>query len=117
MKNYFGPHEFTCDGEIVYYKMDAELLEKLNLARDISGVPFVITSSYRTPESNAKVGGKPNSAHLRGTAVDIAISDGSQRFAILKGLLASGFTRIGVAKSFIHADIDKQLPAPMVWTY
>jgi hypothetical protein len=35
------------------------------------GVKPVITSSYRTPEENASVGGSANSQHLQGRALDL----------------------------------------------
>jgi zinc D-Ala-D-Ala carboxypeptidase len=115
---FFKGKEFTMDGENVYDKMDIELMAMLEEAREKAGIPIVITSSYRTPEYNAKIGGKPNSAHLRGRAVDIAIYDGNQRYIIVKALLEAGFQRIGIGKTFLHADIDTQnLPAPVVWTY
>lgn len=39
--------------------------------RDAWGKPLQITSGYRCPELNAKVGGSPTSAHLAGLAADI----------------------------------------------
>lgn len=115
---HFRENEFKMDGEIVYGKMDPVTLAMLEEAREKAGISFVITSSYRSPEYNAKIGGKPNSAHLRGRAVDIAIGDGNQRYIIVKALLEAGFQRIGIAKTFIHADNDTQnLPAPVVWVY
>ena len=54
--------------------MDKNFLQKLDRARDVAGVPFIITSAYRCEQHNKNVGGKPNSAHLRGYAVDIKIN-------------------------------------------
>ena len=39
--------------------------------REIFGHPIYITSGYRCPELNKVIGGKPNSQHLRGEALDI----------------------------------------------
>jgi zinc D-Ala-D-Ala carboxypeptidase len=45
------------------------LLEKL---REMNGNgPLMVSSCYRCPRLNKAVGGKPNSQHLRGEAVDI----------------------------------------------
>ena len=38
--------------------------------RDILGCPINISSGYRSPEVNARVGGAANSAHTKGLAVD-----------------------------------------------
>ena len=34
---------------------------------------IVITSGYRSPEYNAKVGGSPNSQHIKGKAIDVYV--------------------------------------------
>lgn len=39
--------------------------------RSVWGKPLVISSGYRCPELNERVGGSPTSAHLRGLACDI----------------------------------------------
>ncbi len=55
----------------------AILLERLNLVRSDWGKPMIITSGYRPPFLNTKVGGAPNSAHLTCRAVDIADPKGT----------------------------------------
>ena len=99
------------------YKMSEVLLRKLDVARSLAGVPFVITSDYRTPELNEAVGGSENSAHLRGRAVDIRCSNSTVRYIIYDGLRTAGFRRIGLGKTFIHADIDDTLPQGVMWLY
>lgn len=96
--------------------MDATFLELLDTARDKAGVPFKITSGYRSKEHNAKVGGVENSSHLRGYAADIACTSGSQRWQIINALIEVGFSRIGVAKTFIHVDNDPE-KSSSIWTY
>jgi uncharacterized protein YcbK (DUF882 family) len=96
--------------------MDSNFLAKLEEARGIAGVPFTITSGYRTKEHNTYVGGVPNSSHLIGVAADISVSNGSERYIILSALIKAGFRRIGVAKTFIHCDTDDSKPNS-VWTY
>ena len=98
-------------------KMDKEFLIKLDRAREVAQIPFKINSAYRTPEHNAKIGGKPNSSHLKGLAVDISVTDSRSRFIVLKSLIQVGFNRIGVAKTFIHVDDDKDKSPEVVWVY
>ena len=97
--------------------MQQEFLDKIDKARDIAGIPFVITSGFRCPKHNKEVGGRPNSAHTKGLAADIKCINSRDRFRMVKALLEAGFTRIGVGKDFIHADIDKSKPQEVIWTY
>lgn len=92
-------------------------VERLEVARKIAGVPFVITSGCRTPSHNESVGGKENSAHLRGWAADIHVPDSQDRGKILEALYRVGFKRIGIGSNFIHVDSDPSLPTPRTWVY
>ena len=97
--------------------MNQEFLDKLDQARELANIPFKINSAYRSPEHNAKIGGKPNSSHLRGLAVDISVKDSRSRFIILEALISVGFNRIGIADTFIHVDLDKEKSDRVIWTY
>ena len=97
--------------------MDKKFLLKIDTAREIAGVPFKITSGYRTKEQNEKVGGVENSSHIIGHAADIACSNSVYRFKIITSLLKAGFTRIGIADSFIHVDNDPSKSGNVIWTY
>lgn len=97
--------------------MNADFLNKLDEAREIANIPFIINSAYRSPEHNAKIGGKPNSSHLKGLAVDISVTNSRQRFIVLNALLEVGFTRIGIADTFIHVDLDSEKSKDVIWTY
>ena len=97
--------------------MDVNFLAKLDEAREYANIPFIINSAYRSPEHNAKVGGKPGSSHIKGLAVDISAKDSRTRFLILDALFAVGFTRIGIADSFIHVDSDIDKSQNVIWTY
>ena len=123
MLTYFNFEEFDSPDEIGSGlpkcqggKMDLAFLHKLDEARTIAGVPFKITSGYRSVEHNTKVGGRVGSSHLKGCAVDIAVNNSAQRSAIVQGLIKAGFTRIGIAKSFCHADADPSKPNA-IWLY
>jgi zinc D-Ala-D-Ala carboxypeptidase len=114
---YFTPSEFVCNGVSCYDKMNVELLKMLEVARQTAGIPFVITSSWRSEAWNTKINGAKNSAHLRGHAVDIKCTNSMDRFTIVKALLSAGFTRIGIANSFVHADNDPTLASGVIWLY
>lgn len=50
---------------------------KLELVRAALGKPIVITSGYRCPELNKRIGGVSTSAHTKGLAVDFHSSYGA----------------------------------------
>lgn len=103
--------------------MSETILEMLDDVRGKFGKPIVINSGYRTEEHNAKVGGKPKtktskgSSHMYGLAVDIKCTNSTDRFHLIYLLQETGFQRIGVAKTFIHVDIDFEKSQEVIWTY
>lgn len=121
--HYFKPHETECSC-CDENNMDQLTMSMLDAARNISGVAFVVTSGARCKKHNAKVGGVHSSAHLSDKeenkyayAVDIKAEDSRMRFKILQGLIMAGFTRIGISKTFIHADNDKSKSPEVCWLY
>lgn len=115
---YFEYSEFDSPDQKGSYKhMDVEFLNKLAQARKIAAVGFKITSGYRSPEHNEKVGGVPNSSHTLGHAVDIYAPTSRQKYIIINALLQAGFDRIGIAKNFIHVDDDPSKNEEVIWTY
>tara|TARA_B100000519_G_C14181306_1_gene408653 strand:- start:677 stop:1084 length:408 start_codon:yes stop_codon:yes gene_type:complete len=99
------------------YLMDSTFVGMLDNARESSSVPFKINSAYRSEKHNQRVGGKKNSSHLVGKAADISCTDSRSRWIIISALQKAGFNRIGIAKSFIHVDSDKDKAADVIWTY
>ena len=101
--------------------MDHSFLQMLDDARGIAGIPFKITSGYRSVEHNQKVGGVSNSSHLIGKACDIAVGSGKERYVIINALIKAGFTRLGVGQTFIHCDNDSieqnGTKSNSIWTY
>ena len=115
---FFEYKEFDSPDEVGSYKyMSVEFLNKLAKARKIAAVGFKITSGYRTPEHNEKVGGVKGSSHTNGCAVDIYAPTSRQKYIIINALLQAGFNRIGVAKNFIHVDDDPSKNEDVIWTY
>ncbi len=100
-----------------YINMDVAFLNKLSKARELADIGFKITSGYRSPAHNAKVGGVPSSSHTIGRAVDIYAPTSTQKYLIINALLQVGFNRIGVAKNFIHVDDDPSKSEDVIWTY
>ncbi|QDP54123.1 MAG: putative peptidase M15 [Prokaryotic dsDNA virus sp.] len=119
---YFDLKEFASPDEPGSGKhMRHEFLEMLDSAREEAGVPFKITSGFRTEAYNKdllKRGYKAskNSSHLKGCAADIACSSSDKRLKIVQALIKIGFTRLGIAKSFIHVDNDPVKP-DAIWLY
>ena len=114
---HFETHEFDCPNlPNSGINMDSSFLQMLDDAREIAGIPFKITSGYRSVAHNKKIGGVQNSSHLIGKACDISVKNGQERYIILNALIKAGFRRLGVAKTFIHADNDDS-KSNSVWTY
>lgn len=114
---FFSEYEF----QKVHCRMDdidPSSLERLDAARKLAGIPFVITSAYRSPEHELASGRSGNSAHTRGRAFDIACSTSRARALIVSAAIKVGFTRIGIDHSYIHLDDDVHcLPSPRIWLY
>ena len=115
---YFTLDEFDSPDEVGSgSNMQPSTLEMLDNARDIAGIPFKINSGFRTKSHNAYVGGKENSSHLYGYAIDISVTSSAQRATVLNALIKAGFRRIGIAKTFLHADNDPEKSQDVFWVY
>ena len=119
---YFTFKEFDSPNEPGSGKhMDRDFLELLDTAREEAGIPFKITSGFRTHAYNKDLiergyQASPNSSHLKGCAADIACGNSEQRSIIIRALINVGFTRLGISKTFIHVDNDPGKP-DAVWLY
>lgn len=116
---HFTDVELSCKCGCGYKITDVMFLQKLEYARELAHIPFVLTSSARCIKHNAEVGGVETSAHTKGLAVDIAFKDSHQCFVIVDSLIKAGFKRIGInfAKSFIHCDTDSSKPQNVLFKY
>lgn len=114
---HFGIHEFQCPC-CEKVKMDATFLAMIDQAREIADVPFSINSGYRCEHRNRQISGSSSSSsHMIGKAADIRAMTSAVRFAIVDAAIQTGFTRIGVADTFVHLDNDTDKPQCMMWTY
>ncbi|WP_084396210.1 D-Ala-D-Ala carboxypeptidase family metallohydrolase [Henriciella aquimarina] len=99
-----------CGGE---YWHDPAFLDALEALRtEMGGRALVLHSGHRCAGWNAAVGGAPRSQHKQ-IAADIRIA-GHDRFRLLAGAEQTGFTGLGLAKSFLHVD---RRARPARWYY
>lgn len=112
----FSKDEFKCPccGRS---EMDLGVIAVLQRARTEAGIPFYINSGFRCVKHNKAVGGKSNSAHLLGRAVDIQATNSLKRYLIVLALLEAGFERIGVSKTFVHVDDSPEKSQGVMWLY
>lgn len=104
--------------------LESELVAKLDRARQIAGVPFIISSGLRQPGENSVLkGAVPDSAHLTGKAVDLKVGNSHDYYRMMLGLLDSGFKRIGQYLSadgtdviHLHVDIDDGKPQEVIFS-
>jgi uncharacterized protein YcbK (DUF882 family) len=98
--------------------MDYSFLIMLDLLREKCGFPFIVHSGFRTIAHNSELSGAvEDSEHTIGKGVDIGVSTGAQRFKIVKEAITMGFTRIGIAKGFVHLGVDSTKPQQVIWLY
>lgn len=110
MKTYFKNTEFKMGNEVVYDKVNPTMPIVINIIRHIIGKPLIITSSFRDEEYNASVGGKPNSLHLTGDALDFGIGHltGEEIYQIIKICVSMDISfGINWKKGFMHIDCRK----------
>lgn len=107
--------------------IDPELLKVMDDIRTMVGHGLIISSGSRCPTHNESEGGKKNSAHLTGLAVDIKVSGSIQRWELLDAIFTHNMmaermglhkvVRVGIAKTFIHIDLDVTKPQNVIWVY
>jgi len=115
---YFTITEFDSpDEEGSGYRMDKDFIRRLDTARGIAGIPFKINSGYRTVTHNTLIGGRVGSSHKKGLAVDIGYKGSRERYLTLQALMEVGISRFGIAKTFIHCDVDKNKDEEVIWLY
>jgi zinc D-Ala-D-Ala carboxypeptidase len=100
----FSPREIACKGTgKVLVNEDA--LDKLQALRDRLRKPLILTSAYRSPEHNRRVGGAKASKHLDGIAFDVRM-DNHDPHEFEAAARAAGFTGFGYypRSGFMHID-------------
>jgi len=91
------------------------LLTGLENTRSNYGYPMPVTSGYRNPARNQRVGGQPNSRHVYGDAADIAVrdnngdgdlSDDSKRLARAALDAGATYTQEYPERGYSHVHMD-----------
>ena len=100
------------------YRSDikAELARKVQKVRDILGKSIRINSGIRCIRHNGNIGATETSSHVDGWAADLQTKGSAARYEMLKAVMQV-FDRVGIAKNFIHVDVDATKTAGVVWTY
>lgn len=103
LSEHFSEIEFACHGNGMVM-VDLMLITKLEKLRKVVGKPITITSGYRSPEYNKKIGGATKSQHILGKAADIKVQ-GLTPSEVAKFAEKVGFGGIGIYDSWIHVDV------------
>lgn len=115
---YFNEGEFkACSPSCSLQDMQQHTMDKLDAARELAGIPFVINSAYRSAAWDKSKGRTGTGAHTKGCAVDIRCNTSESRMKIVKACLAVGFTRVGIGKTYVHVDDDATKPQNVIWHY
>lgn len=90
--------------------VNADILSKFHQIESQGGGGLTVTSGYRSPEHNARVGGAKNSAHMRGNAVDVVFGGGTQQaLKLIDTASKVGIGGIGVySPSKLHFDTESK---------
>ena len=115
--DFFTRAEMLCRCGCGASDMDPELVAKLTTLRTRLGRAVVVTSGRRCPEHNTAIGGKQGSEHLTGHAVDVRTLSARERYEVVVEGLRAGFTRVGVAREFVHLGNSPTHPPGCVWVY
>lgn len=107
---HFYSTEFDCHGSNCCSQtvVNEKLIEYLENIREHFGVPISITSPYRCPTHNSRIGGATGSRHSRGDAADIVVKGFSPRtvaqYAESIGILGIGLYETANDGYFVHID-------------
>lgn len=88
----------------------AELAENLQVLRDHFARSVTVTSGYRSPAHNVRIGGASDSFHVRGMAADLQIAGVAPRvvYNAIELLIKSGKMKeggLGLYSGWVHYDI------------
>jgi uncharacterized protein YcbK (DUF882 family) len=115
---HFVEKEFqNCSPACSLQDMKQCTITKLDKARDVAGIPFVLTSAYRSPAWDKARGRTGTGSHTTRNAVDIRCNSETNRWKVVSALIEAGFNRIGIAKTYVHADDSGTHSINVIWLY
>lgn len=115
---YFGESEFKrATPSCSLQDMKQSTMDRFDTAREYAGIPFVFNSAFRSVAWEKKKGRTGTGSHTLGRALDIRATTDRTRAKVLIALIMAGFTRIGIAKTYIHADDSENHSQEVVWLY
>ncbi len=114
--------EFACKCGCGLNTPDNMLIERLEILCDLLKRKIPIHSACRCIKHNQEVGGSKTSSHLQNPsglclAVDVETKNSHESYEIVQTAPKAGFSRIGVAATFTHIDIDYKKPMEVLWPY
>ena len=102
----FKVSEFACKDGSDAVLVAPRLVMVLQTIRDHFGAAVTISSGYRTPQYNTKVGGVAHSQHCYGTAADVVIKGQTpETVAAYARTLMPDWGGVGVYSTFTHVDV------------
>lgn len=115
---YFTKEEMACSCGCGRADMDPDFMAMLDELREQLGRPLTITSAFRCRNHLEEIKKALPGAHSAGYAADIAVSGGSERFQVMQAAIKMGFVGIGVARGFVHVDLNHpHAVRPAAWSY
>lgn len=104
----FRTREFACPccNKIKY---DNELVDKLQILRNLIGQSVIVTSGYRCSSYNKKIKGHIKSNHLAGQAADIKVSKNKLKELDKLAKLVFYNHGVGTYSNHVHVDTGKFL--------
>ena len=76
ISEHFRIKEFACKDGSDKILLDIKLVEILeDLRKRLNSSSCHVTSGYRTPKHNKKIGGSRTSEHMKGKAADVVLKD------------------------------------------
>ena len=107
----FTVREFACHDGSDTILIDAALVKYIQRIRNWAGYPLIISSGYRTPTYNRKIGGAANSRHTKGEAADIYVKERKKSISEI-ARFAQAIGVLGIEKNedsnYVHVDVRKK---------
>jgi len=118
---YFSDRELSCS-HCGRNEMRQDFVDLLDEIREACDFPLPVSSGYRCPEWNERIGGAKN--HPDGVAVDITVS-GERAYELVWRAMSFDIRGVGVKQRghhsgrFVHLDMQTRpdVPRPWIWSY